>query len=463
MSEKAGLIYKTTREIRGPLLVVEDVKGAAYNELVEIKLSDGTEMIGNVLDTFSDRAIVQVFGRTEGLELGVSVRFTGELIQIPLSDDLIGRMFDGSLRPLDHMPDPLGAERREIFGSVINPAAREPPSEFIQTGVSTIDGMNSLVRGQKLPFFSEAGLSHNIAAAQVARQATVLGKEEDFAVVFCAMGIKHEEYEFFRREFEKTGALERCVMVLNLADDPIIERIVAPRIAQTIAEYLAFDLEMHILTILTDMTNYGEALRSISVAKEEVPTRKGYPGYLYTDLATIYERAGKVKGRKGSVTLMPILTMPGGDITHPIPDLSGYITEGQLIFDRDLSFRGIYPPMNVLPSLSRLMKDGIGSGKTREDHSEVSNQLYMSYAEGVKARGLVRIIGEVGLSERERKYLHFAEEFENRFVNQGVYENRNLERTLGIAWDLLSLLPEDDLIRVREEYTKKYHPNYVKS
>jgi len=463
MSEKAGLIYKTTREIRGPLLVVEDVKGAAYNELVEIKLSDGTEMIGNVLDTFSDRCIVQVFGRTEGLELDVSVRFSGEVMQIPLSDDLIGRVFDGSLRPLDHMPDPLGAERREIFGSVLNPAAREPPSEFIQTGVSTIDGMNSLVRGQKLPFFSEAGLSHNIAAAQVARQATVLGKEEDFAVVFCAMGIKHEEYEFFRREFEKTGALERCVMVLNLADDPIIERIVAPRIAQTIAEYLAFDLEMHILTILTDMTNYGEALRSISVAKEEVPTRKGYPGYLYTDLATIYERAGRVKGRKGSVTLMPILTMPGGDITHPIPDLSGYITEGQLIFDRDLSFRGIYPPMNVLPSLSRLMKDGIGSGKTREDHSEVSNQLYMSYAEGVKARGLVRIIGEVGLSERERKYLHFAEEFENRFVNQGVYENRNLERTLGIAWDLLSLLPEDDLIRVREEYTKKYHPNYVKS
>jgi V/A-type H+-transporting ATPase subunit B len=463
MSEKAGLVYKTTREIRGPLLVVEDVKGAAYNELVEIKLSDGTEMIGNVLDTFSDRCIVQVFGRTEGLELGVSVRFTGEVIQIPLSDDLIGRVFDGSLRPLDHMPDPLGVERREIFGSVINPAAREPPSEFIQTGISTIDGMNSLVRGQKLPFFSEAGLSHNIAAAQVARQATVLGKEEDFAVVFCAMGIKHEEYEFFRREFEKTGALERCVMVLNLADDPIIERIVAPRIAQTIAEYLAFDLEMHILTILTDMTNYGEALRSISVAKEEVPTRKGYPGYLYTDLATIYERAGRVKGRKGSVTLMPILTMPGGDITHPIPDLSGYITEGQLIFDRDLSFRGIYPPMNVLPSLSRLMKDGIGSGKTREDHSEVSNQLYMSYAEGVKARGLVRIIGEVGLSERERKYLRFAEEFENRFVNQGVYENRNLERTLEIAWDLLSLLPEDDLIRVREEYTKKYHPNYVKS
>ncbi len=458
MSEKAGLIYRTTTEIRGPLLVVEGVRGAAYNELVEVKLSDGTEMIGNVLDTYSDRAIVQVFGMTEGLELGVSVRFTGEVIQIPLSDDLIGRVFNGSLRPLDQMPDPIGSERREIFGSVINPAARDPPSEFIQTGISTIDAMNSLVRGQKLPFFSEAGLPHNIAAAQVARQATVLGKEEEFAVVFCAMGIKNEEYEFFRREFERTGALERCVMVLNLADDPIIERIVAPRIAQTIAEYLAFDLGIHILTILTDMTNYGEALRSISVAKEEVPTRKGYPGYLYTDLATIYERAGRIKGQKGSVTLMPILTMPGGDITHPIPDLSGYITEGQLIFDRDLYLRGVYPPINVLPSLSRLMKDGIGSGKTREDHPEVSNQLYMSYAEGVKARGLVRIIGEVGLSDRERNYLQFAEEFEKRFVTQGVYENRSLERTLEIAWDLLSLLPEDDLIRIREDYIKKYLP-----
>ena len=458
MSEKSGLIYKTTSEIRGPLLVVEGVKGAAYDELVEVKLADGTEMIGNVLDTFSDKAVVQVFGRTEGLELNVSVRFTGEVIQIALSEDLIGRVFSGSFRPLDHMPEPFGAERREIFGSVLNPVAREPPSEFIQTGISTIDTMNSLVRGQKLPFFSEAGLPHNIAAAQVARQATVLGKEEEFAVVFCAMGIKNEEYEFFRREFEKTGALERAVMILNLADDPIIERIVAPRVAQTIAEYLAFDLGIHILTILTDLTNYGEALRSISVAKEEVPTRKGYPGYLYTDLATIYERAGKIKGKKGSVTLMPILTMPGGDITHPIPDLSGYITEGQLIFDRDLYFRGIYPPINVLPSLSRLMKDGIGVGKTREDHAEVSNQLYMSYAEGVKARGLVRIIGEVGLSERERKYLRFSEEFESRFVNQGVYENRPLESTLEIAWELLSMLPEDDLIRVREDYIKKYLP-----
>jgi V/A-type H+-transporting ATPase subunit B len=460
MVEKAGLVYRSTSEIKGPLLVVQGVKGAAYNELVEVKLPDGSEMIGTVLDTFSDKAVVQVFGATEGLELKVSVRFTGEVINIPLSDDLIGRVFSGSFKPLDHLPEPIGKERREIFGSVINPAAREPPSEFIQTGISAIDGMNSLVRGQKLPFFSEAGLPHNIAAAQVARQATIPGKEEEFAVVFCAMGIKHEEYEFFRREFEKTGALENSVMILNLADDPIIERIIAPRVAQTIAEYLAFDLDMHVLTILTDMTNYGEALRSISVAREEVPTRKGYPGYLYTDLATIYERAGKIKGKKGSVTLMPILTMPGGDITHPIPDLSGYITEGQLILDKDLYLRGIYPPINVLPSLSRLMKDGVGPGRTREDHMGVSNQLYMAYAEGVKARGLVRIIGEVGLSERERKYLRFAEEFERRFVNQGIYENRPLERTLEIAWDLLSMLPEDELIRIKEEHIRKYHPKY---
>lgn len=285
-----------------------------------------------------------------------------------------------------------------------------------------------------------------------------MGKEEEFAVVFCAMGIKHEEYEFFRREFEKTGALSRSVMILNLAEDPVIERLLAPRIAQTIAEYLAFDLDMHILTIMTDMTNYGEALRSISIAREEIPARKGYPGYLYTDLATIYERAGKIKGKKGSVTLMPILTMPGGDITHPIPDLSGYITEGQLIFDRDLFLRGIYPPINPLPSLSRLMKDGIGPGRTREDHADVSNQLYMAYAEGVKARGLARIIGEVGLSERERKYLRFADEFERKFINQGVYENRPIEKTLEIAWDLLSMLPEGDLIRIREEYIEKYHP-----
>ena len=458
--EKAGMVYRTVTEVRGPLLIVEGVRGAKYNEVVEVKLPDGSEIIGTVLDTYSDKAIIQVFGRTEGLGLEVAVRFTGDVMRIPLSDDLLGRVFNGSFKPLDGLPDPIGVERREIFFSVINPAAREPPSEFIQTGISVIDGMNSLVRGQKLPIFSESGLPHNLMAAQIARQSTILGEGEEFAVVFCAMGIRHEEYEFFRREFERTGALDRSVMILNLADDPVIERIIAPRIALTIAEYLAFDLDMHILTILTNMTHYCESLRSLSIAREEVPSRKGYPSYMYSDLATIYERAGKIKGKKGSITLMPILTMPGGDITHPIPDLTGYITEGQLIVSRELHLKGIYPPINPLPSLSRLMKDGVGAGKTREDHMEVSSQLYMAYAEGVKARNLARIIGELGLSERERRYLRFADEFEKRFINQGVYENRSIERTLEIAWNLLSMLPEEELIRISEEHIKKYHRKY---
>ena len=458
--EKAGIVYRTVREVRGPLLFVEGVKGARYNEVVEVKLTDGSEIIGTVLDVYEDRAVIQVFGHTEGLSLDVAVRFTGDVMRIPLSEDLIGRVFNGSFKPLDGLPEPIGYERREVFVSVINPAAREPPSEFMQTGISVIDGMNSLVRGQKLPIFSEAGLPHNVMAAQIARQSTILGAEEEFAVVFCAMGIKHEEYEYFKREFEKTGALDRAVMILNLANDPVIERIIAPRIALTIAEYLAFDLEMHVLAILTDMTGYCEALRSISIAREEVPARKGYPGYMYSDLASIYERAGRIRGKKGSITMMPILTMPGGDITHPIPDLTGYITEGQLILSRELNAKGIYPPVNPLPSLSRLMKDGIGPGRTREDHMEVSNQLYMAYAEGVKARSLARIVGELSLSERERRYLRFADEFERRFINQGVYENRQIERTLEIAWDLLSMLPEDELIRISEENIKRYHPKY---
>lgn len=462
MVEEAGLVYHAAREIRGPLIFVDGVRGVGYDELVKIKVPEGEEMIGTVLDVSEDKAILQVFGETEGLRLDLRIRFTGKTLKVPVSDELIGRTFSGSFEPLDHMSVPVG-EYRDIHGMVINPAARACPSEFIQTGISTIDGMNSLVRGQKLPFFSESGLPHNMMAAQVARQATIPGKEEEFAVVFVAMGIKHEELEFFRSEFEKTGALEKLVMILNLADDPPIERIIAPRIGQTIAEYLAFDLGMHVLTIATDMTNYGEALRAISIAREEVPSRKGYPGYLYTDLATIYERAGRIKGKKGSVTFMPILTMPGGDITHPVPDLSGYITEGQLILDRDLYIRGVYPPINVLPSLSRLMKDGIGPGLTREDHSDVSNQLYMAYAEGVKARGLVRIVGEVGLSSRERKYLEFAGEFEDKFVKQSYYENRSIEKTLGIAWDILSTLPEDDLVRVREAYIRKYHPEHRKA
>jgi V/A-type H+-transporting ATPase subunit B len=456
--EEAGLLYRTTSEIRGPILMVEGIKGVSYDELVRITRPSGEEVTGSVLDVSRDWAMVQCFGDTSGMDLNVTIRFTGETLKIPMSDELIGRVFSGSFRPLDGMPAPLSTDMRDVNGGTINPAARDVPSEFIQTGLSAIDGMNSLVRGQKLPIFSESGLSHNMMAAQIARQATIPGREQDFAIVFGAMGIKNEEADFFRREFEKTGALSKSVMILNLAEDPPIERIVTPRIAQTIAEYLAFDMGMHVLVILTDMTNYAEALRAISIAREEIPTRKGYPGYLYSDLATIYERAGRITGKQGSVTLMPILSMPAGDITHPVPDLTGYITEGQLILQRELSLRGIFPPMNVLPSLSRLMKDGIGRETTREDHSDVSNQLYMAYAEGTRARGLVRIVGVVGLSERERTWLQFADRFEKEFVNQGPYENRSIEQTLDIAWDLLSILPEEDLIRVREAYINKYHP-----
>jgi len=458
MVETAGLEYKTTTEIRGPILMIQDVRDVSFDEVVQIQRPSGETVQGSVLDVSRDWAMIQCFGETSGLDLNTTVRFTGDVLRIPVSPDLIGRVFSGSFEPLDGIPRPLSTDLRDVNGGVINPAARDVPSEFIQTGLSSIDGMNSLVRGQKLPIFSESGLPHNELAAQIARQATIPGRETDFAIVFGAMGIKNEEAAYFREEFEKTGALNKSVMILNLADDPAIERIVTPRIAQTIAEYLAFDLGMHVLVILTDMTNYAEALRAISIAREEIPTRKGYPGYLYSDLATIYERAGKIKGREGSVTLMPILSMPAGDITHPIPDLTGYITEGQLILQRGLALRGLYPPMNVLPSLSRLMKAGIGEETTREDHGDVSNQLYMAYAEGTRARGLVQIVGTVGLSERERTWLEFADRFEQEFVNQGRYENRSIEQTLDLAWDLLSMLPEEDLIRVREVYINKYHP-----
>jgi V/A-type H+-transporting ATPase subunit B len=456
--EEAGLIYKTTNEIRGPILMVEGIKGVAFDELVRIRRPTGEEVTGSVLDVSRDWAMIQCFGDTSGMDLNVTVRFTGETLKIPMSPELIGRVFSGSFEPLDGMPPPLSTDLRDVNGGTINPAARDVPSEFIQTGISAIDGMNSLVRGQKLPIFSESGLSHNMMAAQIARQATIPGQESEFAIVFGAMGIRNEEAAYFREEFEKTGALSKSVLVLNLAEDPPIERIVTPRIAQTVAEYLAFDMGLHVLVILTDMTNYAEALRAISIAREEIPTRKGYPGYLYSDLATIYERAGRIVGKPGSVTLMPILSMPAGDITHPVPDLTGYITEGQLLLQRELSLRGIYPPMNPLPSLSRLMKDGIGAETTREDHADVSNQLYMAYAEGTRARGLVRIVGVVGLSERERTWLEFADRFENEFVKQGPYENRSVEQTLEIAWDLLSILPEVDLIRIREAYINKYHP-----
>jgi len=373
MSDEAGLVYKTVSEIKGPILMVENIKGVSFDEVVVIERPNGEVVRGSVLDVSKDWAMIQCFGETSGLDLNTTVRFTGDVLRIPVSPELIGRVFSGSFTPLDGMPAPFSTDVRDVNGGVINPAARDVPSEFIQTGLSAIDGSNSLVRGQKLPIFSESGLPHNEVAAQIARQATIPGSESEFAIVFGAMGIKNEEAAYFREEFEKTGALSKAVMVLNLADDPAIERIVTPRIAQTIAEYLAFDLGMHVLVILTDMTNYAEALRAISIAREEIPTRKGYPGYLYSDLATIYERAGKIKGKPGSVTLMPILSMPAGDLTHPIPDLTGYITEGQLILNRGLALRGLYPPMNVLPSLSRLMKDGIGEETTREDHQDVWN------------------------------------------------------------------------------------------
>ncbi len=458
--EESGLVYKTIKEIREPILIVEGTKGVAYDEIVKIKVSTGEEVVGAVLDVSRDWAMIQVFGQTSGMDRDMQVRFTGETMKIPVSDELIGRVFDGSYQPLDGLPQILSTDVRDVNGGVINPAAREPPTEFIQTGISAIDGMNSLIRGQKLPIFSESGLPHNQLAAQIAREATIPGKEEQFAIVFAALGIKHEDAEFFQEEFKTTGALHKAVLILNLADDSPIERILTPRVAQTIAEYLAFDLNMHVLTILTDVTNYAEALRTISVARQEIPTRKGYPGYLYSDLATIYERAGRIAGKSGSLTLMPILTMPGGDITHPVPDLTGYITEGQIILQKDLYLKGIYPPINVLPSLSRLMKDGIGQNKTRKDHSDLSNQLYMAYAEGIQARSLVKITGTIGLSDRERTWLDFANQFEQKFINQPSNENRSIDETLQIAWNLMAILPEEDLIRIRREYITEFHPKY---
>jgi V/A-type H+-transporting ATPase subunit B len=449
--------YLTISSIAGPLLVVEGVKDAAYGEIVEITGPDGGRRRGQVLDSYEGKAVVQVYEGTSGLDTkGTRVRFTGETVKFGVGLELLGRIFNGRGDPIDGGPKPLSEERRDVHGAPINPAAREYPSEFIQTGISAIDGMNTLVRGQKLPIFSGAGLPHNELAAQIARQATIPGREEEFAVVFAGMGITHAEASFFKSEFEKTGALERAVLFLNLANDPAIERILTPRLALTTAEYLAFDQEMHVLVILTDMTNYAESLREISAARSEVPGRRGYPGYLYTDLATIYERAGKIQGKKGSITLMPILTMPGDDITHPVPDLSGYITEGQLLLDRELHHKGIYPPLNVLPSLSRLMKDGIGPGKTREDHMELSNQLYAAYAEGRDLRALVAVVGQEALTDRDRRYLEFAERFEREFVNQGMYENRSLETTLDLGWELLHLLPESELKKIRPEFIRKY-------
>jgi V/A-type H+-transporting ATPase subunit B len=449
--------YLTVKEIVGPLILVEGVEGAKYNEMVEVEFPDGSVGLGNVLEVEESLVLLQSFEATSGLNISqTKIRFTGKSLELPVSRDILGRVFDGLGRPIDKGPRIIPDKRLDINGNPINPYARDYPTDFIQTGISAIDGLNPLVRGQKLPIFSGSGLPHARIAAQIARQAGVLGKEEEFAVVFAAMGITFEEANFFITEFRSTAAIERAVLFINLADDPAIERIATPRMALTAAEYLAFELDMHVLVILIDMTYYCEALREISAARKEVPGRRGYPGYLYTDLATIYERAGRIKGAKGSITQIPVLTMPDDDKTHPIPDLTGYITEGQIILSRDLQRRGIYPPVDVLPSLSRLKEKGIGEGKTREDHSPLSNQLFSAYARGEEARELSVILGEAALTDADKLYVRFSDEFEDRFIRQGEYEDRSIEETLSIGWELLKILPRAELKRVKEEQIRKY-------
>ncbi|NPA85128.1 MAG: V-type ATP synthase subunit B [Crenarchaeota archaeon] len=456
-----GKEYESVSEIRGQMLVVEGVSDAGYGELVDIEMPNGEKRRGIVLETGKGLAVVQVFEGTTGISpAGTKVRFTGRILEMGVSEDMLGRIMNALGEPIDGGAPIKAVEKRNVWGDPINPYAREYPDEFIETGISAIDGMNSLVRGQKLPIFSGSGLPHNKLAAQIARQATVRGEEESFAVVFAAVGIQYDELLFFKKAFEETGAIARTAMFVSLANEPAMMKIVTPRAALTLAEYLAFKKDMHVLVIITDMTNYCEALREISASREEVPSRQGYPGYMYTDLATIYERAGRVKGSKGSITQMPILTMPNDDITHPIPDLTGYITEGQIVLSRELHNKGIYPPINVLMSLSRLMRDGIGKGKTREDHPDVANQLFAAYSRAVELRGLAAIVGEESLSEVDRKYLRFGEAFEQRFLKQGYYERRTIEQTLDLAWEILAILPEEELTKIRPEYIKKYHPKY---
>lgn len=451
--------YKTIVDIAGPLILVEKVEGIKYGELTEIEMPGGDIRRGQVLEVDRDKALVQVFEGSAGLNARkAKVRFLGKSIELPVSLDMLGRVFSGLGRPRDHGPKIIPEKRLDINGFPINPYARDYPSEFIQTGVSAIDGMNTMVRGQKLPIFSSSGLPHSRLAAQIARQAKVLGTESKFAVVFAAMGITFEESDYFISDFRKTGAIERAILFINLADDPAIERIATPRMALTAAEYLAYEKDMHVLVILTDLTNYAEALREISAARKEVPGRRGYPGYLYTDLSSIYERAGRIRGRNGSITQLPILTMPENDITHPIPDLTGYITEGQVIVSRELHRKGLYPPIDVLPSLSRLKDKGIGAGKTREDHADTMNQLYAAYARGKEVKELAAILGEAALSEADKKFSRFADEFESRYVAQGEEEDRSIEETLNLGWVLLSRLPRTELKRVRDEYIKKYLP-----
>ncbi len=458
MSKQGGVQYSKIAEIKGPLVIVDDVSNAAFDELVEIQTTDGEKRLGKVLEVGNGKAIVQVFEGTSGLSVaGTQAKFVGKVMELPVSEQLLGRVFDGLGRPKDGLPDPIADKFLDINGEPMNPEQREYPKDFIQTGVSVIDGMLTLVRGQKLPIFSGSGMSHNILAAQIARQASVVGTKDEFAVVFAAIGVQYSESEYFRRSLEESGALKRSVLFLNLADDPAIERIITPRVALTAAEYLAYDLGMHVLVILTDMTNYAEALREISAAREEVPGRKGYPGYLYTDLSTIYERAGRLVGKKGSVTQMPILSMPSDDITHPIPDLTGYITEGQIVLGRDLFRQGIYPPVNILMSLSRIMKDGIGEGRTRADHQEISNQNYDAYSRSQEVRALAGIVGKGGLTGVDLNYLGFGDDFEKKFLSQDLDENRTIEETLALQWNAVSLLPKNELTKVKDKFIDQYY------
>ncbi|MEM0201314.1 MAG: V-type ATP synthase subunit B [Candidatus Micrarchaeaceae archaeon] len=455
---KFDIEYKTIENVAGPLIIVGQVKNASYNEIVKIKLQNGEYRLGQVLDTSQGKAIVQVFGPTSGINIDkTTVSFLGETFTIGVNDSMLGRIFDGQGRPRDSGAPIQSKDKRDINGFPINPVSRIYPSDFIETGISTIDGLNTLVRGQKLPIFSGSGLPHNQLAAQITRQARVKNKNESFAVVFAGIGITYDDAEYFTNEFRRTGALKRTVAFINLADDPSIERILTPRLALTTAEYLAYEKGMHVLVILHDMTNYAEALRELSSAREEVPGRRGYPGYMYTDLASLYERAGVIKGKKGSITQLDILTMPSDDLTHPIPDLTGYITEGQIFLSRQLNNKGAYPPINPIGSLSRLMGNGIGEGKTREDHKGVSDQLLGAYARAQEAKDLSAIVGAEALSDSDKLYLNFGEAFEEKFIKQGFDENRSIEQTLDIGWELLSMLPEGELSRIKEEYIKKYY------
>lgn len=451
--------YRTAKEVVGPLMIVEGVEGVKFNEQVEVQMQSGELRQGQVLEIDGDTAMVQLFEGSAGINLEASkIRFSGRSLHLPVSEDMIGRVFDGMGKIMDDGPDIIAEKHLDIDGQAINPVARDYPDEFIQTGISAIDHLNTLVRGQKLPVFSGSGLPHQELAAQIARQATVLNSDENFAVVFAAMGTTFEEAEFFVNDLRKTGAIDRSVLFINLANDPAIERIATPKIALTTAEYLAYEKGMHVLVIMTDMTNYCEALREVSAARREVPGRRGYPGYLYTNLSSLYERAGRLVGKAGSVTQIPILSMPEDDITHPIPDLTGYITEGQIILDRDLYNSGYRPPINVLPSLSRLKDKGSGEGKTRKDHAATMNQLFAAYATGKEAKELEAILGEAALSATDRKYVEFTERFEEEYINQGFYTNRTIEETLDLGWELLSLLPRTELKRIKDDMINEYLP-----